>query len=685
MSPAGQPRALARGHAALRFSLLASGLANAGGLAWVPGAAAAEPEKLGDLGIEQLQDLRVETVSSASRYQQKVTEAPASVTIVTAEDIRHHGHRTLAEVLRSVRGVYVTYDRNYSNFGIRGFGRPGDFNTRILLLVDGHRMNDDLYDSALIGAEAILDVDLIERVEVIRGPGSTLYGSNAFFGVINVVTRKGAHIDGLEAAVDGGSFDAHRERLTYGTQFLSGLEAAVSGSHYDSNGQRSLYYREFDTPENNDGVAQDADAENAHNLYASLAYRGWTLSSAHSRRDKQVPTASFGTHFNGGENTTDERFYIDLSHQRNLLGNTQFSGRLSYDRYDYRADYPYNYAAPGDPPLVVNSHDDNYGEGISVELNVARRIADRHAVVIGGALRESPTLYQSNYNDGQTYNFQDTRRARSYGLYAQDEVSFGDRLTVVAGLRHDQFSVFGSQSSPRLAVIGKPWRRTTAKLLFGQAYRAPNAYELYVESVGFSKPNPGLGPEKIRTYELVFEQYFAERANVNVSTYRYEIKDLISQEQDPNDGLFFFRNRDRVMAEGIELGLNATGAAGWVARASYALQRARDEATGEQLTNSPRQLAKGDLAMPLGTERLRAGLDVQYATSSRTVAGRDSPGFFVTNVTLSTPRVWRRVDLSASAYNVLDEDYAYPGSTSHVQDEIPQDGRSFRLKATYRF
>src|SRR6185436_12590008 len=115
---------------------------------------------------------RIERVFGASKYEQKVTRAPAAVTIVTGEEMSQFGHRTLADVLRSIRGLYVTTDRNYANFGIRGFSRPGDFNTRVLLVVDGHRMNDNLYGSALIGREAMTEVDSIERVEVIRGPSS---------------------------------------------------------------------------------------------------------------------------------------------------------------------------------------------------------------------------------------------------------------------------------------------------------------------------------------------------------------------------------------------------------------------------------------------------------------------------------------------------------------------------------
>ncbi len=122
----------------------------------------------------------IPSVFGASKYEQKVSEAPSSISIVTAEDIKKYGYRTLADILRSVRSFYISYDRSYSYAGARGFGRPGDYNSRILVLIDGHRSNDNVYDGALLGTEGVIDVDLIDRVEIIRGPGSSLYGSNAF-------------------------------------------------------------------------------------------------------------------------------------------------------------------------------------------------------------------------------------------------------------------------------------------------------------------------------------------------------------------------------------------------------------------------------------------------------------------------------------------------------------------------
>lgn len=130
----------------------------------------APPPDVMKLSIKQLMNVDVDTVYGASKFEQRTSQAPAYVTIITADEIRKYGYRTLAEVLRSVPGLFVDYDRNYSYLGIRGFSNPGDYSAEVLLLIDGHRVNDNVYDSPMFGTEFMLDVGLIKRVEVIRGP-----------------------------------------------------------------------------------------------------------------------------------------------------------------------------------------------------------------------------------------------------------------------------------------------------------------------------------------------------------------------------------------------------------------------------------------------------------------------------------------------------------------------------------
>lgn len=206
------------------------------------------------------------SVFSASKYEQKTTEAPSAVTIITADEIEKYGYHTLAEVLRSVPGFYVTDDRNYNYLGIRGFNRPGDYNTHVLLLVDGHRLNDNVYNQAAIGTEAVVDVDLIDRIEIIRGPSSPLYGTNAFFGVINVLTKRGRDIRGTELSTEVGSYDSYTARVTYGNRFANGMDVLLSGAFYDSD---DLIGLEQD-PDDNLFMYRNADQITAHGFELTL-------------------------------------------------------------------------------------------------------------------------------------------------------------------------------------------------------------------------------------------------------------------------------------------------------------------------------------------------------------------------------------------------------------------------------
>lgn len=176
-----------------------------------------QPRDLTQRSLEDL--LGVEVVSSASRSNQRVAEAPANVTIVTAEEIMRHGYRTLGELLQNVRGLYLSDDRNHLYLGIRGFDRPGDFNNRVLLMVDGHRINDNIYGMAALDTSFGVDLAIVDRVEIVRGPGSSLYGTNAMFGVINVVTRRPSSSSGLQVGADVSDRATGRADVSYGKSF----------------------------------------------------------------------------------------------------------------------------------------------------------------------------------------------------------------------------------------------------------------------------------------------------------------------------------------------------------------------------------------------------------------------------------------------------------------------------------
>ena len=242
--------------------------------AFLTGTAAAQtpsppPPDITTLSMQDLLD--VDVVSTASKFPQEVREAPASVTVITREDIHRYGYRTLADALGSVRGFYTTYDRNYSYLGVRGFARPGDYNTRFLLLVDGRRLNDGIYDMAPIGTDFPIDVSLIERIEVIRGPGSSLYGTSAFFAVVNVFTSTGASRKGLQIETRAGSLSTRGAVASFGGVAGGGTEFLVGGSLYGSTGQTRLHFPEFDSGEPGSGMARDLDDDESFNVFGSMS------------------------------------------------------------------------------------------------------------------------------------------------------------------------------------------------------------------------------------------------------------------------------------------------------------------------------------------------------------------------------------------------------------------------------
>lgn len=228
-----------------------------------------------DVGDASLEELGHIQVYGASKRLQSTSDAPASVTVITADEIQKYGYRTLAEILESARGFYITYDRDYTFIGVRGFGRLGDWNNRVLLLVDGHRINDNVLGMAMIGPEFLVDVDLIDRVEIIRGPSSSLYGAQAFLAVINVVTIKAPRLKGEEVSFAPASYGTYQGRASYGGEY-KGVDMLLSGTFYNSQGQ-TLFFPQFDSSATNYGVTRNTDYESFQHILATISFAGFTL------------------------------------------------------------------------------------------------------------------------------------------------------------------------------------------------------------------------------------------------------------------------------------------------------------------------------------------------------------------------------------------------------------------------
>jgi len=631
---------------------------------------------LTEASLEQLGNIKV---YSASKHMQTAGEAPSSVTVITADEIQKYGYRTLADILQTVRGFFVTYDRNYSSLGVRGFARPGDFNTRILLLVDGHRLNDNIYDEAMIGTEFPIDIDLIERIEIIRGPVSSLYGDNALFAVINIVTKRGRDLKGLEVSADAASFNTYEGRVSYGRK-LRELDFLISGTFYGSRGHNQLFFPEFNTAQTNNGIASHGDDDQVASSLATVSFRDFTLQSVYGTREKGIPTAPYGTLFNQpGNRTTDSHGYINLRYEHTFAGSWDILARTFYDRYWYQGTYIY--PSPLDPAQISPNLDFGDGKWWGAELQLTKTVLSRNRITAGGEYRRNIRQDQSNFNLNPYSLLLDDKRTSFVGAaYLQDELTITKSLALNAGFRYDYYSAVRASADPRVALIYRPWSQTAFKFIYGQAFRAPNVYELYY-SVAPNLPNPALHSEKIRTTEFVWEQGLS-RLWLSTSAFYNTIDDLITQEPVGSTSLIF-RNLQNVESTGLELEVKGELFRRLEGDASYSFQETKDRYTGQFLSNSPRNLVKLGLSQPLLGKRVFVSLDAQYRSRIQSLASGAVSPFAVVNLTLLARKISRHMDLSASIYNLLDKSYFDPPSGENLQQAIQQDGRSFRVTMTW--
>ena len=635
--------------------------------------------------FEQLMNAEVTTVAGASKYQQDVTDAPASVSIVTSDDIRKGGYRNLAEILNSVRGFYTTYNRGYSFVGLRGFSPLGDYGTRLLVLVDGHRLNDAVYEQAPIGSDFPVDIDLIDRIEVIRGPGSSLYGTNAFLAVINVITISGKDLKGGELSSSGGSFNSWTGRATGGGKLSNGVDLLFSGSYRDSAGQQRLTFPEYAAT--NNGVAQGLDGEKSWDILAKSAWKDFSLLLLHQNRDKTVPTASFYSIFNDpGEKTSDRHTLAGLNFSRNSDWAT-LNARLTYNHYEYIGDYPLDYSG-----VRTLNRDITVAEWIGSDLYASKTFG-KHLLTLGMEHRWQFTELQRNNDITPTRNtvLDDNHRNVIQGYYLQDEYHILDNLILNAGVRFDHYDNFGGTTNPRVALVWKPQNSTVLRLSYGEAFRAPNAYEQYYSDQVGIKGNTNLKPEKIRTLELGWDQFIGNNLKTTATAYYSRIENLLEQTVDPSDGMAVFENQSQFESKGIELQTEGKWENGYSGRLSYCYQDSKTEANAQPPANSPASLIKASLTAPLPVKKSFATIETLYGSSRLNAVGDKIAGTAIVNLTLLNRDLVKGLDLSASIYNLFDTRYAVPvgseqtNSLSENLRSIQQDGITFRIKATYRF
>lgn len=636
-----------------------------------PGAGAgagAADATLEELLRQTLNDVpRAVEESTSSRFAQSATDAPSVTYVLTDADIARHGLRNMGDILRSMPGLYVTGDGNFTFVGARGLGRPGDFNARLLFLVDGMRVNENIYDAGSLGPEFFVDVDLIDRVEYAPGPGSALYGNNAFLGVVNVITKGADKLRGVQARANIDSDRRREVRASWGQRVPGQWEGWLAASTFE----QDRIAAPFDVPAAQRDALERRSWDRGARLLGMASAGDWTWRAGVAQRERDFPAflSQAADSPLGQQRNVYDAAFASLAWERTVAGDWNLYGAVALKRSQYRDTHPY-LAEDG-----AGREFDNValGRWLNVDLRVSTHRWRDHDLMAGAEYQSDRRQEITSGTVGEEPDAIFYGRNRRHGLFVQDAWRLNDAHRLILGLRRDQAMVGGGSTNPRLAWIWSGVPDATLKLMYGSAFREANLYE-YQVNAPLDAPLPT--PERVHTLELAWDHRLTPRLQYQVSLYGSRLRDLISTNQD----IAVYENSGPIRNRGAELGLERRWDGGQRLRATVSLQDTRDSG-GRRLENSPRTLVKLLFAQPLRGDALQLSWQA-LSVSRRSADAQDLPGYALLNATL----LWQPslgTDVSLSLYNI--GNVRYYDMPTGVDIPLRQEGRVLRFSLTRRF
>ena len=605
-------------------------------------------------------------VSTASRIAQSTQQAPASIYVVTSHDIRLYQMRTLADILQSMPGLYISDDGSFSYVGIRGMGRPGDFNSRLLFLIDGIRANENISDAGSIGNDGLIDVEAIDRVEFAPGPGSALYGNNAFFGVVNIITKKADKLRGLALAVALDDQGQQQVRASAAHR-ADDWEAWLSGSL----NTRQHIALNTDAPKDLVAPLEKLNSEDFYRIQGGAHSGAFTLHGAVSQRNRYYPQINRQQDWLQIDQTIEQNrnHLLRLSHQYEFNPQWQLQSSVSHSSMTYRRLLPYINEELESGVFVGESD----GAWQQFDIRVSNQSFAGHLLLAGAEYqkdtRQQINLYVLGEAPLQGFFGNNDRT----GIYLQDLWQLNSSHSLILGLRHDKSRVSPNTTTPRLAWIWQMSADHTLKLMHGSAFRSTNLSE-------FSANSPWQAdiptPEKIDTSELAWQHFLNASLNYRISIFHSDIKDLIELDQDS----FLYINGAGIHSSGLEASVEKRWPQGQQLKLNLAWQQSRDHYQ-QQLANSPRQLMSLHYQQPWLSPNLMLGWQI-LAQSQRQGASVPLAGYVLHNLTL----LWQpdaAIELSLGLHNLTDVQY-YDQLLPDME-KTRQSGRSVRLQLQWRF
>lgn len=479
-----------------------------------------------------LKELMNTPVQVAAKRDTNITQSPSSISVFTAQQLSSMGITHLVQLLNIIPGFYAMYnpvEGNQSYIITRGHSQK--YASNILFLVNGQRLNDD-YTGGISYFNRFLPLTFVKRVEVIRGPGSALYGSNAFNGVVNIITQPQSSISAKTSSFDGygGSLGINQEiqqaEISLGIQY-----------HTDQGDDIDIDFDRFglqnSTQDPREQLHIDLQVRHHEFTWQTLYYDSNREDYYLFRRLRDGTTELNLSQFSTGitwETSLNEQTRIKTSAQYQSAHRDSLTALAVQDPTDFpEADFLFG-------------EDIDY-ESTRVALDVQIRISETQqwdngfewlkSQIPNGFIRSNYNLFGADEYLGEVVTFKNNdqrvvldkiREIKS--VYSQLESQWNHDTSTMLGVRYDHYNDSGAKWSPRLAIVHSYSPETTLKLMYSEAYRAPSLGDLYDEESGLTIGRATLNPSTLQSTEISYS-YIQDHNAINIVLFNNDIHDLI--------------------------------------------------------------------------------------------------------------------------------------------------------------
>lgn len=657
-----------------------------------------------------------EFVTIATGTKQPRALAPAVTAVLTAAEIEASGATNLEQALEAIPGIHVSTGAYNPIYSIRGIHT--NFNPQVLLTINNIPItNVFLGDRSQVWGS--MPVANIARIEVIRGPGSALYGADAFSGVINIVTKTSEDIRGLEIGARLGSFSSGDIWLQYGGKWF-GMDTAFSLEYGSTDGYDAIVQADAQTTFDAIFGTRASRAPGSVNFgresieaRVDLSRGNWRLRAGQQMRRGIGTGVGSAQALDAQGSGKSERFNVDLTYQNPAFAKDwDVTAQISYLDISTRTNlilFPpgaFNTIFPGGFPEGVIGNPDVYERHTRAHVSAFYTGFNKHRVRLGTGVNRAD-LYKINETKNYTIlpsgliaplggviNVTDTtpfirphKRDVAF-VFLQDEWNFAPDWNLTAGLRYDNYSDFGSTVNPRLALVWQAHYNLTAKLLAGRAFRPPSFAEQFNINNPIAIGNPSLQPETINTYELAFNYQPTGTLQTNLSLFRYKMDDILRFVADPAPATTrTAQNSGSQTGYGLEWEVKWDITKQLRLSGNYAFQRSRDEITGQDAGNAPHHHVYMRTDWKFAPQWI---LDTQlnWIADRKRVAGDPRPpidDYTTVDFVLRGKKLWKDWDASVILRNAFDADAREPSpSPGLIPNDLPLPGRAWYLQFQHR-